>query len=82
MAIQTHAFVETERDRVDRDVVLAWNVAVLSRQKRIPHLKTLLRRCGTSGRTSASTPEAQKQLARMLTVAFGGTIRERSHEHA
>lgn len=55
---------------------LAWHVAALSRQKKLPKLGTLLAKRKPKRR---QTPDEMLAMCKMLTVAMGGEVVDRLH---
>lgn len=59
---------------MNRNLVLAWHIAGLQRQKKLPSLSTLLRT------TAAATPRQQnvgqlRNALHVLSAKYGGTLR-------
>jgi hypothetical protein len=64
--------VATERrlDVANRDIAIAWTVAALSRQERLPPLRTLLVEAKTRTQTAGAHAKQLAQLSEHLGVAF------------
>jgi hypothetical protein len=56
-------FRSRQREVIDRDVVLAWNMAALSRQRRLPSLKSLLAK---GEAPKAQTPKQMRSVLESL----------------
>ena len=50
------------REQVDRDTILAWQIAALSRQKKLPKLQTLLARRDANAKPVKQTPAQMKSV--------------------
>ena len=59
---------------------LAWHVEALARQKKLPSLERLMLRSAEHVVEKRQTPEQMLAIARMLTLAMGGRIVNRT-EH-
>lgn len=64
---------ERRRDAHDRDITIAYHVALLSRQKRLPDLKRLQAR----RRTGRQTAREQRLVLAELSEQFGIPVRVR-----
>jgi hypothetical protein len=64
---------ERRRDAHDRDITIAYHVALLSRQKRLPDLKRLQAR----RRAGRQTPREQRLVLAELSEQFGIPVRVR-----
>jgi len=61
------------QDAADRDITLAWHVEALHRQKKLPSLKTLVRRVGVSVRQSAVQ---MRSALSVMSAQYGIPIRK------
>jgi hypothetical protein len=64
---------QARRDEHDRDISLAWHVAALERQKKLPALKTLLAK---GGRERVQTVAEQRDMLHMLSAQYGIPLRK------
>lgn len=62
---------ETRREAQDRDLVLAWHMAAMSRMKTIPALQTLLAR-----RDRRQSSQQQRGALQMLSEQYGIPLRK------
>jgi hypothetical protein len=59
--------LEARRDQHDRDMSIAWHVAALSRQKKLPELKRLL----TKRKERPPSLEQQRGVLHVLSAQYG-----------
>jgi hypothetical protein len=59
---------DTRRDAHDRDMQLAWHVAALSRQPRLPPLRRLLARRHVAGQTRGEVRTALSALSQQYGI--------------
>ncbi len=64
-------FARTQRRRTNELVSLAWHVAALSRQPKLPDLSSLMQP-EDSNRKRDQTPDEMLTMVRMLNAAMGG----------
>lgn len=72
-------FVVAKRKRdddTDRDVRLAWSIAALQRQKKLPSLQSLL----NSSRKRLQTVDEQRAMLEILSGKYGGALRKHTKE--
>jgi hypothetical protein len=63
---------QARRDQHDRDISLAWHMAALERQKKLPALKSLLGRGGDRRQTVAE----QRNVLHMLSEQYNIPLRK------
>lgn len=57
-------------DQADRDVALAWRIAALQRQKKLPSLSSLL----ISTKKRVQSVDEQRAMLEMLSKQYGGKV--------
>jgi hypothetical protein len=65
------------RDDADRDITIAWYVAMLSRQEKVPSLQSLL--SSPEKKPQAQNREEQRRLLQHLSEYFRIPLREVTH---
>lgn len=65
-----------ERHEINKLLYTAWHMAVFSRQKKIPELKTILIDEEQQERPKEQTPEQMLAIVRIWNAAYGGTVVE------
>jgi hypothetical protein len=71
-AAMAAGYARAQRRRTNELVYLAWHVAVLSRQPKLPELSSLMQTEDDS-RKKDQTPDEMLTMVRMLNAAMGGT---------
>jgi hypothetical protein len=64
-------------DEADRDITIAWYVAMLSRQEKVPSLQSLLKPAAPM--TQAQTREEQRRMLKHLSEYYRIPLREVTH---
>jgi hypothetical protein len=67
------------RDEAVRDITIAWYVAMLSRQEKVPSLQSLLSDKPTKAKSQGQTRDEQRRMLKHLSEYYRIPLREVTH---